>query len=326
MSYKSKHFRKCFYVSLFCVISLFLCVQNNIDVHANDGTIDEQKTRVLVHKIAEMTNTAPVDTKFDRIWKAIPGLNGIEVDEEATYRKLKKHTDWDQPFTPICKQIPPNVKLEDLQPVAPIFRGNDGKKQIALMVNVAWGEEYLPSMLETLRKEGVKATFFFDGTWLSKHHDMAQTIAKEGHDIGNHGYHHLDMDRISTSKMEREIIDTNSEIYKALGRSTKLFAPPSGAWNQKLVEKAAHLKMYTILWTLDTVDWRKPPASIIIQRIVPRAQNGAMVLMHPTAPTAQALRTIITALKAKGYELVTVTELISPNRPEPIVNLRKLES
>jgi probable sporulation protein (polysaccharide deacetylase family) len=290
-------------------------------VWADTPIIEEHQARSMVRQFSHALNRPPVDARIDSIWKAIPALNGIEVDEEATYRLLRKQETWTGRFVPVCKQIPPRIQLDDLKPASPIFRGNPDKKQMALMVNVAWGEEYIPAMLDIFRKEGVKATFFFDGSWLSKHHDLARTIVKEGHDIGNHGYHHLDMDRIHIAKMDQEIADTNQELYKATGKTTRLFAPPSGAWNSKLVQRAQSFHMYTILWTLDTVDWRKPPASVIVQRIVPRAQNGAMVLMHPTASTVDALRSMIPALKGKGYQLVTVSELLSPTRPEPVLNL-----
>ncbi|UOF89401.1 polysaccharide deacetylase family protein [Fodinisporobacter ferrooxydans] len=312
------HTHSKYWKSIWCCMIVFplLC---HSSVFAN--TLQEQDgIQHTVHQLAQQLKKEPIDAKMDPVWKAIPGLNGLEVEETATIERLKLHKDRSKPFSPVFKQIPPNRTLQDLMP-APIYRGNPEKKQMALMINVAWGEEYLPSILETLGNEHVKATFFFDGSWLSKHPDLAKEIVRNGHDFGNHGYHHLDMDRISIAKMNQEITDTNEQIKRAIGQSTRLFAPPSGAFNQTLVKQAFKHQMHTILWTLDTVDWKRPPARVIVQRIVPRAQNGAMVLMHPTAPTAAALKTMIPALKAKGYQLVTVSELLSPHRPEPLVNI-----
>ena len=135
------------------------------------------------------------------------------------------------------------------------------------------------------------------------------------------------MDKISISKIQSEIDDTDQAIQKAIGKTSNLFAPPSGAYNQKVVDQAKLKNKYTILWTLDTVDWKRPSAATIVSRIVTRAQNGALVLMHPTAPTAQALKGMIPKLKSKGFELVTVSELLSPYRPIPTqVDMKQLDT
>jgi peptidoglycan-N-acetylglucosamine deacetylase len=278
------------------------------------GAPQDDNIRQRVEELAKQYNTAPIDAKNDRVWKAIPGLNGIEVDVDASVREAQKSGGGRVPL--VVKQIPPKVSLDQLGAL-PIYRGNAQKKQMSLMINVAWGTEYLPDMLNSLEQSGVKATFFLDGSWTSKNGDVAKEILQRGHEIGNHAYTHPDMSNMGADAALREISRTNDAIKRATGQKTKLFAPPGGAYNDATVKVAHGQGMRTILWTLDTIDWRKPPAAAIINRVLPKAENGALVLMHPTAPTREALPALISGLKKKGFQLVTVSELLDTKRPVP---------
>ncbi|TCP58880.1 putative sporulation protein (polysaccharide deacetylase family) [Tumebacillus sp. BK434] len=273
---------------------------------------DSLKQRIEL--LAKEYDKQPIDAKNDPVWRAIPGLNGLKVDVDATYEKTKK-AGGDR-IQVVAEQIPPKVHLKDLGAV-PIYKANAQKKQIALMINVAWGTEYIPEMLATLAEHQVKATFFLDGSWTKKNPDVAKQIAAAGHELGNHAYSHPDMSRMGVSDQLRQITRTNEVIEAATGIRPKLFAPPSGAYADSTVSTAYKQGMYTILWSLDTVDWKKPPAATIVNRVLSRAENGSMVLMHPTEPTRNALRTIVPSLVKKGYGLVTVSELLDETRPVP---------
>ncbi|GIM47852.1 hypothetical protein DNHGIG_34010 [Collibacillus ludicampi] len=273
--------------------------------HGDIKTLREQ-----VEQLAKTERKPPIDAKMDHVWKAIPELNGLEVDVEATIERAKT-AHGEIPI--VYRQVPPKIKLDDLGP-QPIYRGNPEKRQMALMINVAWGTEYIPQILDILKTYHVKSTFFFDGSWLQKNPDVAKAIFEAGHEIGNHAYSHPDMARVSRERALREITRTNDLIKQTLGITPALFAPPSGSYTEETVKLAASQNMRTILWTLDTVDWKKPPSEVILRKIVSQATNGALVLMHPTAPTVGALRSMIPELQKKGYELVTVSELLSPVR------------
>jgi probable sporulation protein (polysaccharide deacetylase family) len=270
--------------------------------------------RTQVEQWAKKLNRPPVDARIDRVWKAIPALNGLEVDVAATLKRLAStnaspmHSG---KIPLVVRQIPPKVSLDDLGPV-PIYRGNPGKKEIALMVNVAWGTEYLPEMLMLFQQHHVKATFFLDGKWAAENPELASRIVREGHEVGNHAYNHPDMAKLGRESAQKILAKTNRLIHNATGKMPVLFAPPGGSYRQETVEAAHRLGMKTILWTLDTVDWKRPPAEQIYHRIVPRVKEGYLILMHPTAPTVEALRTMIPALRNAGFSLVTVSTLISP--------------
>lgn len=259
---------------------------------------------------AQRLNIPPVDARLDPVWKAIPGYNGLEIDVETTYQLAKKK---DGPIPWVYREVPPRIQLDDLG-AQPVYKGNPHKKMVSFAINVAWGEQYVPSMLETLRRENVSATFFLDGTWLSKNLDLAHQMKDAGHEISNHGYSHKNMSELSRSDAVEEIVKTERLLESELGVDNKLFAPPSGDYNEETVKIAHELQLRTVLWTLDTVDWKKPAPSTIIQRIVPRLEAGAIILMHPTEPTAQALPTLIREIKERGYKIGTVSELLSSKR------------
>lgn len=171
-----------------------------------------------------------------------------------------------------------------------------------------------PLLLSALKDSGVKATFFYDGSWVKKNPDLAKMIYNEGHEIGNHAYTHPDLQKRSRSDTVKEISKTNEVIEQTLDVKPKWFAPPSGSFNQTTIEVADFLNMKTILWTVDTVDWRKPRTSEMVNRIVTTVGNGSMVLMRPTKPTSEGLSALIKGIKEKGYQLGTVSDLMSEKR------------
>jgi Predicted xylanase/chitin deacetylase len=261
---------------------------------------------------------APVNATQDRVWKAIPGYNGREVDIDATFERAKamgfrSGASGDSSFPWVYKELKPAVGLKDLQP-SPIYRGNSLKPMVGLMINVAWGEEYLPSILQTLEEEKAKATFFFDGSWLSKHADIAQDILRRGHEASNHAYSHPNMSTLSAARQRQEIVKTENLLKTKLGVDNRWFAPPSGDYNQLTVDIAREMGLQTVLWTLDTVDWRKPSASSVIDKVSARAGAGTLILMHPTETTRDALKGMIRVIRSKGLTPGTVSDTLSEGR------------
>lgn len=182
------------------------------------------------------------------------------------------------------------------------------------MINVSWGTEYVLPILKTLKEANVKATFFIEGKWAKENKQLVKMIAEEGHVIGNHAYNHPDMQRISRAEIERQIVETN-DILEAINHDRpKYFAPPSGSFNDTVVQIAHEQKMETILWTTDTIDWKNPSVSVMINRVMKNIHPGATVLMHPTEPVSQGLDQLIEQIKLENYELHTIEALLSEHR------------
>ncbi|MFC4811238.1 polysaccharide deacetylase family protein [Paenibacillus sp. GCM10023250] len=266
----------------------------------------------MIQTEAEKKRIAPVDARVDRVWKAIPGYNGLEVDVDKTYR-LMLRVSKNEPIRFVYREVKPKISLDDLGRV-PIYKGNPSKPMVALMINVAWGNEYIPSMLRALKKENVKATFFFDGSWLKKNADVAKRIQADGHEISNHAYTHPNMSQLDRNAAYNQIAKTESLLKSTLNVTNRWFAPPSGDYNQMTVDVAAEQGLKTVLWTLDTVDWKHPPAYSVVQKIRARVEPGSLILMHPTDSSSQALEGMIRAIKGKGLMLGTVSETLSSDR------------
>lgn len=267
-----------------------------------------------IQSFAEKHSTEPVDAKIDPVWKAIPGYSGLKVDIEASYLRM-----WPGKFDKnliVFQEVLPEVRLGDLPP-SPIYKGNPEKPMVSFLINVAWGNEFIPKIIETLDRHEAKATFFFDGSWVNNNPDIAKMIHEKGHEIGNHAYSHPDLSRYSKTDTRNEISKTNEVIEKTLGIKPIWFAPPSGSFNEETVKIARELDMYTILWTVDTIDWRKPATSEMVNRVLSQIDNGSMILMHPTKPVAEGLETMIQEIRTKGYVLGTVSEMMSENRIAP---------
>lgn len=193
----------------------------------------------------------------------------------------------------------------------PIYQGNPGKKNVAVTVNVDWGEEHLPGMLDLFKKNGVKATFFVSGRWAGEHPQLVQEIARCGHEIGNHGFSHPHVNDLSLPENIEEIRKTQDVIAGLTQKRTRYFAPPYGEFNEVVLDAAAKTEHKVILWTVDTIDWRKPPPETIVSRVLSNVHNGAIILMHPTDPTLKALPEICKGLDQQGYQITPLEKLIS---------------
>ncbi|MBV7503721.1 polysaccharide deacetylase family protein [Bacillus sp. sid0103] len=256
----------------------------------------------------------PKDATIDKVWKAIPGYNGREVDIAASYKNMKNKGVFDEEKL-VFNQTKPKVHLKDLPP-NPIYKGHPDKPMVSFIINVAWGNEYLSQMLATLKRHNISVSFFLEGNWVKKNPDLAKMIVSSGHEVGNHSYSHPDMKQLTAERAREQIVKTNEIIEAATGEKCVWFAPPSGSYRDETVKVADELNMLTVMWTVDTVDWRKPSPDVLIARVMSKIDNGSMVLMHPTESTAKSLDRLITQIKQKNLKIGTVSELMSEQRVE----------
>ncbi|WP_066507453.1 polysaccharide deacetylase family protein [Abyssisolibacter fermentans] len=195
-----------------------------------------------------------------------------------------------------------------------IYKGSKDDKIIALTCNVDWGEEYIPDMLKILEQNNVKITFFVTGTWAKKNPEVLKSIYKAGHEIGNHGYFHEKYGNLSYTQNTNEIKKAENIINSIINVKCKYFAPPSGHYSDNTIKAAKALNYKIIMWSIDTIDWRNDSTKdIIIKRVLSKACNSGIVLMHPKPETIKALPIIIEELRKKGYKLGTITDIINPD-------------
>lgn len=192
---------------------------------------------------------------------------------------------------------------------APVYKGANAGK-VSLMINVYWGTEYIDGMLEVLRDNNVKTTFFVGGMWVRDNEETFKKIVNEGHEIGNHGFFHKDHDKISAERNREEITSTHNLVSAVGGINMTLFAPPSGAFDDVTLEIAKELGYTTIMWSKDTIDWRDKDSKLIFNRAVKNVSGGDLILMHPTAATLAALDSIVKAIKEAGLTVAPVSEVL----------------
>ncbi|SDK47319.1 polysaccharide deacetylase family protein [Natronincola ferrireducens] len=194
----------------------------------------------------------------------------------------------------------------------PIERGNENSNHIAFACNVDWGNEVIPEILQILKEKEIKITFFVTGRWVKAFPDLFQTIVEAGHEIGSHGYQHLDYSKLSLEQNKQQIKQAEEVIIKYGAKRPILFAPPSGAYNQYTLIAAEELGYKTILWSIDTIDWRQGSTKdVIVKRVMEKANHeGGIVLMHPMPETAKALPLLIEELQKKNLEIGGVSDVL----------------
>lgn len=193
----------------------------------------------------------------------------------------------------------------------PIRCGDEGVNKMAFTCNIDWGNEEVMKLLDLFDQKNIRITFFVTGRWASLNPEIVKEIHKRGHEIGNHAYRHKMHSKISKEENYNEIKKTDDVIVDIIGVKPKYFAPPSGDFNDTTLKVAKELGYTTILWSIDTIDWREGSTKdVIIKRVMKKPHKGAILLMHPKPATVKALPYIIDKIKEKGIEIGKISDLI----------------
>jgi polysaccharide deacetylase family sporulation protein PdaB len=210
--------------------------------------------------------------------------------------------------------IYPAVPTSAAKKQLPIYCVDTGEsKKVAITFDAAWGAEDTDKLLEILKNNDVKATFFLCGYWVDKYPDEVKKIYESGHDIGNHSNTHPHSSKLSLEQNKQNITDCHNKIKNLLGIEPTLYRPPFGEYNNTVLDAARECGYYSIQWDIDSLDWKELGIESEINKVLnhPHLNNGSIILFHNDAKyTPDCLDTIIKGLKEKGYEIVPVSELI----------------
>ena len=186
-------------------------------------------------------------------------------------------------------------------------------KLIALTFDDGPWPGYTAQILEILKKNDVKATFFVVGQVLNNYPDLGKRIVTEGHTIGNHTWNHW-YHYFNKQAASLEIDRTSDLIYKTTGTKTTLFRPPGGMLHNGLAAYAKSKNYTVVMWSADSIDYALPSPPVLVNRVLKQASPGGIVLLHdgggPRKNTVAALPTMISKLKKQGYRFVTIPELL----------------
>ena len=184
----------------------------------------------------------------------------------------------------------------------------EGKKKIALTFDDGPHPQYTEQLLDGLKERDVKVTFFVTGEHASLHPDVITRMREDGHVIGNHTYSHMQLNRTNRAEFKEELLRTNEVLEAITGEEVVYVRPPYGSWDKKLEEE---LNMFPVLWTIDPLDWCSDNVDCITRKVISKAKENDIILMHDYYPTTvTAAFQIIDKLKQQGYEFVTVEEIL----------------
>lgn len=209
--------------------------------------------------------------------------------------------------------------------IAWVYRCNRmAEKKVTLTFDDGPHPKLTPLILDVLKEYGVHATFFMIGENAERYPEIVNRILDEGHEIGNHTYSHVQTTKIDRANIKEEILHCESVIEEISNTRPKVFRPPCGAIDADLGTLCESLGYRVVLWSIDTRDWCHIPSLEIAESVLNGIKDGDIILMHDyigaNSPTPDALKKIIPALLARGYEFTLVSDLLEiGNQAKPIL-------
>ncbi|MFN4875375.1 MAG: polysaccharide deacetylase family protein [Aphanizomenon sp.] len=194
------------------------------------------------------------------------------------------------------------------------------KKVIALTFDDGPWPNTTAKVLDILKKNRIKSTFFVVGQNVKNYPDLTKQIVADGHIIANHTWHHW-YHQMNAQAAAYEVANTGDIIYQTTGVRTSLFRPPGGIMNNGVAAYAKNNKYAVIMWSADSMDYSRPAVPRLMNNIFREAKPGGIVLMHDgggdRSNTVKALPEIISRFRKQGYEFVTVPELLEMQDQHP---------
>lgn len=203
-----------------------------------------------------------------------------------------------------------------------VWAGLPSETEVALTFDDGPSPLYTPQILDLLAKYQAHATFFVLGCKVEKYPWLVQEMLRRGHEVGNHSYNHPRLTKTAQEVRERELETTRLDL-DLLGCPQKhmLIRPPYSAFDDRLVSYAAHTGRQIVLGSIDSGDWRGLDSRAIEKNVLSQVRNGSIIYFHDSdekdqadrSPTVEALKTILPVLRHRGYELVTIDEVMTEN-------------
>ncbi|MGF7036685.1 polysaccharide deacetylase family sporulation protein PdaB [Paenibacillus mucilaginosus] len=206
------------------------------------------------------------------------------------------------------------------RPSEVVWNVETDQKLIALTFDDGPNPVYTPQILDLLHEYGAKGTFFVIGKRVQLYPAIAIREVNEGHEIANHTFDHHFLKHYPAERLITEIRQTQEVIFDITEQMPHVFRPPGGYYNDALLQSMKEDKLTVVMWSWyqDTKDWMKPGVDKIVAQVLNNVHNGDIILFHDLqgdcSQTVDALRRILPELKQRGYEFVTVSDLISRTR------------
>lgn len=286
-----------------------IVARGNADVPAEDSTVVYQPARTwrpddlrtMAREIYEATYI--VRPRVDENYQVVAGKYDLflrqEIESNAEAARVYVHGAALGEYEPAC------VKRGS------VFANAAAGNKVAITFDDGVFSKKTPKILEILQEYDVRATFFSLGRYVQQRPDLAQAILAQGSELGSHSWYHDKQTAKTSSERAEDYALVAQAFTEAVGAAPYLFRAPYGAINDEIKQELADQNMLSILWSVDTEDWRAKSANQVYRAVMDNVAPGAIILLHENGKyTIEALPRIIKALQDKGYDLVTVSELI----------------
>lgn len=192
-----------------------------------------------------------------------------------------------------------------------VLRGAPGRREVAITFDDGPHTKYTPQLLAVLRKYNAKATFLVVGQMAEAHPELVKAELADGHNVGNHTYHHVNLTKIPQRLVATEILACDQVLRDIGVPDPHLFRPPGGDYNKQVAQVIRDCGQTLVLWTDDPGDYASPGATVIENRTLRMISSGGIILLHDgVQETVDVLPQLLQYLKARGLRTVTVDEMI----------------
>lgn len=267
-----------------------------------------------------------LDTSAESVAASTPLLQLSEDHNTSPLQHINnneaKSLEPDSPSTPAAARRAKRSKSLSLSQLLrkypeTIMTKGPRNKMIALTFDDVPDPRFTPQLLDVLRKYEVKATFFVVGSRAEKHPALVERMIREGHVVGNHSYNHPEFGKLSVNAFRNQILRTENIISPLAGYKPRLIRPPYGDVSEQQLQWAKRHGYKLINWNVDSLDWRGLPKAQVRNNILAHAGKGAIVLQHggggrgsDLRGTIQALPEVISIMRKRGYDFVTVPQML----------------
>lgn len=195
-----------------------------------------------------------------------------------------------------------------------MYLGNIEKSYVYLTFDEGYEAGYTPQLLETLKQNDVKATFFLTAHFLNTQENLVRQMIEEGHIVGNHTVNHKSMPDLTDEKVESEIMTFHKAMYEKIGYEMKYLRPPMGEFSERTVAISNNLGYKTVMWSFAYDDWdenNQKGEEYAKTKILGNIHNGAIILLHGNSKdNVTVLDYCIKEIKNMGYEFKTLDEFV----------------
>lgn len=197
-----------------------------------------------------------------------------------------------------------------------LVHGNADLKEVALTFDDGPTDE-TRHLLDILRERDLRATFFVVGSQVSKRPELVRRMMDEGHEVGNHSFHHPHLDELGLAQIREEIRACDDAVFHATGARMALFRPPGMRYDDVVIRAGQDLGYVTVHWNVAAKDFTDQSPEVVRDRVLGSVRPGSVVLLHGHPDTVRALPEILDGLRERGYRLVTVNQMLA-RLPRPV--------